>query len=76
VSTIALVSGLNTLTQNIVYAMPGKAKWVFSDKVLEVCNTTNGTYTAVTGTTTGGALLNAVFVRSTTGDAVARLTNQ
>lgn len=75
--TTALVSGRNDLTQNTVYAMPGLSKWVASDAVLQVSTTVGGTFKDVAATTTGGAVIGGgMFVKSTTGAAVAVVSNQ
>lgn len=75
--TNSLVTGPQKLTQNTIYVMPGKAKWVMSDAVLATAVTSGGTYANVAATTTSGALLPAAcFVKSTTGDANVVVGNQ
>lgn len=73
----ALTDGPNTLSQNTVYAMPGKSKMVLASDVLAVCNTTGGTFANVAATTTSGAVIpGASFVKCTTSTCTAVLTNQ
>jgi hypothetical protein len=57
--------------------MPGKSKFVISDAPLATAVTSGGTFTAVAATTTSGALLpGACFVKATTGNCNAILSNQ
>ncbi len=74
--TIMLVDGPNSLTQNTVYALPGKSKYCKSDAALEVSTTVGGTFAAVVATTTGVLLPGSCFARCTSGAAVVVLSNQ
>jgi hypothetical protein len=63
---------VQTLTQDVVYALPSRGARIFTSLPLEVSNVVNF---ATFGTVDANATRNmaAGFVRSTTGNAVVRL---
>lgn len=67
-----LMGQITTLTQNVVYAMPGRGCLLFSNVALQQSNTSdfalNSAITALTTVETAAA-----YIRCTTGAAIVRL---
>lgn len=70
ITTLLLIGPVQTLAQNVVYALPARKVRVQSDVAVEVSNTTNSGFVTLTGANTVGVETSAQFIRSTTGDAV------
>lgn len=60
---------IESISQNVVYALPARAIVIFSEAQLEISNHTNSGWQAIAGTTTG-VTVSGGYVRCTTGDTV------
>jgi len=69
--TQALTPGVPTsIAQNVVWALPPNACFVYSSAAIEQSNEVGGSFTAATGANTTGVFLAGGFVRCTGGAAI------
>lgn len=70
--TTLLIGPANTLTQDVVYALPARLVHLTSDAALEVSATEGGGFAALSNATTG-TFVSTGFVKCTTGSATVRV---
>lgn len=70
--TLLQAGPVETLTQNVTYALPAMACWIQSDTVLEFSNIYDDDFVAVDAVTTGSVVA-SLFVKSTAADALVSL---
>lgn len=68
--TLLTMGPVHTLTEDEIYALPGRKCMILSDSALEIALLEAGPFTALVGANTTGIETVAAFVRCTGSDAV------